>query len=117
MDTIEDEKRFSPEVEAKLDKVELNMTEKIPCFFEEMYVDMEVELDDGSVVSTRCDGPRGKWCKPPISIDEHLVKVRDCLSTRLSERDQERVIELGSNFEALSSDEIGEVMNIVRCAA
>jgi len=117
MDTFEDEKRFSPEVEAMLDKVELDMTHDIPGFFEEMYVEMEVELDDGSVVKTTCDGPRGKWGKPPISIDEHLVKVRDCLSTRLNESDRERLIELGSNFEALSSDDIAEVMNIVRCAA
>ncbi len=117
MESFEDGKRFSPAVESLLDKIDLDMRDDIPGFFEEMYVEMEVELDDGSVVGTRCDGPRGKWGTPPITIEEHLVKVRDCLSTRLSERDRDRVIELGSNFEALSGGEIAEVMSIVRCAA
>ena len=117
MDSFEDEKRFSPDVEALLDKVELDMREDIPGRFEEMYVEMAVEMADGTIHKTRCDGPRGKWGTPPITVEEHLVKVRDCLSTRLSERDRERIIELASHFEALSAAEIAEVMGIVRCPA
>ncbi|MCG8544725.1 MAG: MmgE/PrpD family protein [Alphaproteobacteria bacterium] len=115
MDTFEDEKRFSPAVEAMLDKVELEMRDDIPGRFEELYVLLEVELDDGTVLKTRCDGPRGKWGTPPITVEEHLVKVRDCLSTRLSERDRERVIELGSHFDQLTASDIAEAMAIVRC--
>ncbi|MCG8543828.1 MAG: MmgE/PrpD family protein, partial [Alphaproteobacteria bacterium] len=115
MDTFEDEKRFSPEVEAMLDKVELEMRDDIPGRFEELYVLLEVELDDGTVLQTRCDGPRGKWGTPPITVEEHLVKVRDCLSTRLSERDRERLIDLGSHFDELTAADIAEVMAIVRC--
>jgi 2-methylcitrate dehydratase PrpD len=117
MDTFEDEKRFSPEVEAMLDKVEVDMRDDIPGRFEEMYVMMEVELDDGAVLKTRCDGPKGKWGTPPISVEEHLVKVRDCLDSRLSQRDRERLIELGGNLEALEPKEVSEVMGIVTCKA
>ena len=78
---------------------------------------MEVELDDGSTVKTRCDGPKGKWGTPPISVEEHLVKVRDCLDTRLTERDRERLIELAGSLEQLEARDINEVMKIVACGA
>ena len=45
---------------------------------------LRVELEGGRVLEIRCDGPRGKWGTPPISEAEHLVKVRDCLATRLA---------------------------------
>lgn len=115
MSTFEDEHRFSPAVEAMLDKVELTMVDDIPARFEELYVIMEVELDDGTKVSHRCNGPRGKWGTPPIPPEEHMVKVRDCLSTRLEERDRERLIELGGAFEQLAEKDLREVMKIVAC--
>jgi hypothetical protein len=91
------------------------MLDDIPGRFEECYVIMEVELDDGSTVKTRCNGPKGKWGTPPISVEEHLVKVRDCLDTRLKERDRERLIELAGNLEQLETKDIAEVMGIVAC--
>jgi aconitate decarboxylase len=117
MDTFEDEHRFSAPVEALLDKVTLNMRDDIPGRFEEMYVELEVDLENGETLKTRCNGPRGKWGTPPISVDEHLVKVRDCFDTRLSERDRERVIELGGNLDQLAAKDITEIMGIVACAA
>jgi hypothetical protein len=62
-----------------------------------------------------CNGPRGKWGTPPIPPEEHMVKVRDCLSTRLKERDRERLIELGNSFEQLAVKDLREVMKIVSC--
>lgn len=38
----------------------------------------------GRVIETRCNSPRGKFGMPPISEAEHLVKVLDCLATRLA---------------------------------
>jgi aconitate decarboxylase len=115
MNSFEDEHRFSPAVEALLDKVELTMDDSIPARFEELFVELEVDLDDGTTLKTRCDGPRGKWGTPPITVEEHLVKVRDCLSTRLSDRDSERLIELANGFEQLGAKDLREVMKIVSC--
>jgi aconitate decarboxylase len=115
MNSFEDEHRFSPAVEALLDKVELTMDDSIPARFEELFVELEVDLDDGTTLKTRCDGPRGKWGTPPITVEEHLVKVRDCLSTRLSDRDSERLIELANSFEQLGAKDLREVMKIVSC--
>ena len=48
-------------------------------------------------------------------MEEHLVKVRDCLSTRLTDRDAERLIELAGSFEQLAAKDLREVMKIVSC--
>lgn len=115
MTSFEDEKRFSPAVEALLDKIEVNPDASIPASFEKLHVVIEVELDDGTTLTERCNGPRGKWGTPPIPPEEHMVKVRDCLSTRLKERDQERLIELAGSFEQLGAKDLREVMKIVAC--
>lgn len=113
MATFEDERRFAPDMEAILDKVNLNMTADIPGKFQDMHVDLEVVMADGTRHETRCDGPRGSWNGEPVSLEEHLIKVRSCLDTRLGEADRERIVELGSHFEALSNKELREVMAIV----
>jgi aconitate decarboxylase len=115
MSSFEDEHRFSPAVEAMLDKVEVTPDESIPASFEKLHIVTEVTLDDGTTLTERCDGPRGKWGTSPIPPEEHMVKVRDCLSTRLKERDRERLIELGNSFEQLTNKDLREVMKIVSC--
>lgn len=115
MESFEDAHRFSPEIDGLLDKVELTADASIPARFEDLYVELEVDLDDGRTLRTRCDGPRGKWGTPPIPEEEHLVKVRDCLSTRLGERDRERLIELAGSFEQLDNRDLREIMKIVSC--
>ncbi|MCB1743276.1 MAG: MmgE/PrpD family protein [Gammaproteobacteria bacterium] len=115
MDSFEDEHRFSARMQAALDKVTVEMREDIPGNFEDMYVEMSVELDDGRTLHTRCDGPRGKWGTPPIPVEEHLTKVRDCLALKLGARDIDRVIELGLNLQSMSNAEVRELMGILAC--
>jgi hypothetical protein len=50
---------------------------------------------------------------PPISVEEHLVKVRECLDTRFNEC----LIELARSLEQLETKNIAEVMEIVACRA
>ena len=115
MDTFEDEHRFNPRIERALDKVTLRMDKDIPAIFEEMWVEVEVELDDGSVLTERCNGPKGKWGTPPIEPEAHLAKVRDCLDLKLSEPDRERLIELCLNLDQLTATNVREMMAIARC--
>ena len=110
MSTFEDERRFASDMEAILDKVNLTMTSEISGKFQETYVDLEVVMEDGTRHETRCNGPRGSWNGEPVSLEEHLIKVRSCLDARLNEADRERIVELGSNFEALSNGELREIM-------
>ena len=70
-----------PEIGELLGKVSVRMDPAIPARFDLMHVEARPSWPTASV-QTRCDGPRGMWGQPAISDDEHLVKVRDCLSPR-----------------------------------
>jgi hypothetical protein len=85
---------------------------EIPARFDRMQVEAEVELTDGRLVRTRCDGPRGMWGQPAISDEEHLVKVRDCLSKRLSPERMERCIALARSIDTLDAAGVSELMGI-----
>jgi aconitate decarboxylase len=89
------------------------MEPSIPARFETMHVLLTVELADGTLVETRCDGPRGMWGQPPIPDADHLVKVRDCLSIQLTPADVERCIELASSMERLAPPQVAELMSLV----
>ena len=82
-----------------------------------MHVLLRIELDGGRVLETRCDGPRGKWGTPPISEAEHLVKVRDCLATRLEPTAVESVIGLARQIDNLDAAGVRHLMRLVGCFA
>ena len=112
MSTFEDHRRFAPDMEATLKKVNLNMTDTIKGDFLATYVDLEVVMENGSRYQTRCDGPRGSWNGGSVSLEEHLIKVRSCLNTRLNEKDSERIIELANSFEGLHNKDLRELISI-----
>jgi len=112
IDTFEDERRFAPDMEAMLKKVTLTQDPDRPGRFEEEVVDLEVVLEDGTKIVTRCDGPKGSWHGEPLEPGAHEAKVRMCLDCRLNERDRERIIELGNNLEQLENKDLREVMAI-----
>src|SRR5262249_46574662 len=98
--TFTDERLAKPDMQALLGKIEVKLDPEIPGRFEEMYVLLRIELADGRLLETRCNGPRGKWGTPPVSEAEHLVKVRDCLATRTEAGKVERIIELARRIDA-----------------
>ena len=77
-----------------------------------MYVELAVELDSGRTLKTLCNGPRGKWGTPPIGDAEHLVKVRDCLATRLQPAAAESIIELAQNIDDLDDAGVRRLMQL-----
>jgi aconitate decarboxylase len=98
-----------------LGKFEVRLDPSIPGRFEDTHVLLRVELDGGRVLETRCDGPRGKWGTPPISEAEHLVKVRDCLATRLGPDAVEAVIGLARQIDTLDAAGIRQLMQLAGC--
>jgi len=70
-------------------------------------------MTDGRVLETRCDGPRGMWGQPPIDPASHLVKVRDCLATRLAPDVVEQCVAMASRIDELDAAEVGELMGLV----
>jgi aconitate decarboxylase len=103
------------EVQALLGKIAVTMTPDITTEYNAgRYVDLEIELADGTSVRERCERPRGSWGAEPISDAEHVVKVRDCLAGSLAPAAIEALIELGSRFETLDRNGVRTMLALAR---
>jgi 2-methylcitrate dehydratase PrpD len=112
--TFSDERRFRPDMVALLPKITLVQSAQIPGELERMWVEVSVALHDGQCLATRCDGPKGFWGLPPLSHEEHLVKIRDCLQTHLRTYETERCIQLIEKLECLGPGEVCELITLLR---
>ena len=90
----------------------MDLSPDIPARFDRMHVEASVTLADGQVLHTRCNGPRGVWGTPPISDDEHLVKVRDCLSRRLPDEKADALIALARQVETLDAAGVRRLLQL-----
>src|SRR5262249_45478581 len=113
--TFTDARLAQPDMQELLGKFEVSLDPAIPGRFEEMHVDLCVELDSGRMLKTRCNGPRGKWGTLPIGEAEHLLKVRDCLATRLPPAAAETIIELASKIDDLDDAGMRRLMQLAGC--
>src|SRR5271169_472838 len=113
--TFTDARLAKADMQELLGKFEAVLDPSIPGRFEEMHVLLRVELDGGRVLETRCNGPRGKWGTPPIGEAEHLVKVCDCLTTRL--KSAEAVIALARRIDDLDAASVRQLMQLAGCFA
>jgi len=103
------------EMQALLGKIAVTMTPDITTEYNAgRYVDLEIELTDGTRVRERCERPRGSWGAEPISDAEHVVKVRDCLAGSLAPAAIEALIELGSRFETLDRNGVRTMLALAR---
>jgi len=109
--TFTDEHLHAPAMRDLLGKVTLVMDREIPARFETMHVRLRVELMDGTVLDTRCDGPRGMWGRTPIDPADHMTKLRDCLATCLPDSVIDQVVDIGGRID--EQDDIGALMRLV----
>jgi len=112
IDTFSDQQVQDPIIQNLLAKVQVTMDPAIPARFEAMHVEAKVELSNGSVLTGRCERPRGAWGSVPISSDEHLRKVRDCLSRRLTGAMVDRCVALALKVDRLNGSEVTELLAI-----
>ena len=115
--TFTDARLARADMQELLGKFEAVLDPAIPGRFEDMHVLVRVELDGGRALETRCNGPRGKWGTPPIGEAEHLVKVRDCLATRLEPAAAEAVIALARRIDDLDAAGVRQLMQLAGCFA
>lgn len=115
VETFSNERRFRSDMEKMLSVITVNQTRDIPGEMEKMWVDVEVELAGGQRLTSRCQGPKGFWGFPPLTREEHLTKVRNCLRARLSLEKMERVILFTEALDELEGDGIRELMATVGC--
>ena len=113
IDTFTDEEVEKPDMLALLGKITMNMSPDIPARFDKMWLEARIEMNDGQILHTRCNGPRGIWGSPPISQEEHLAKVRDCLTRRMPAAKAEEVIALASRVETLDPAGVRDLLGLV----
>jgi aconitate decarboxylase len=111
LSTFTDERLNSPDMQSLLNKITVTMTSDITTEYNAgRYVDLEIELADGTIVRERCERPRGSWGAEPISDAEHIVKIRDCLAGSLAPRAVDECLELGSRFEQLDGNGVRRML-------
>jgi len=111
--TFSEESRSRPDMVALLPRITLVQSPTIPGEMEKMWVEIIVELTDGRRETARCHGPKGFWGLTPLTRDEHLTKVRDCLGMRLNKEDSERCIQLVDKLDSLGPDEVQMLIALV----
>jgi aconitate decarboxylase len=111
LSSFTDECLHRPGMQALLGKIAVTMTPDITSEYNAgRYVDLEVELADGTIIRERCERPRGSWGAEPISQAEHIVKVRDCLAGSLARLAIDECMELGSRFEQLDGNGVRRML-------
>lgn len=109
-----DERLRREDMQRLLPLVEFRQTPGASGYFEDMHVQVTIERRDGPTSTARCDAPKGYLKKgAPITIGEHLAKVRSCLRGVMSEPAAEELIGTVSRFEYLSSSDIDRMMKLV----
>jgi aconitate decarboxylase len=73
--SFEDTRRFRNDAIELLDRTVLVNDPAISGRFDQMHVEIEIKLDDGTIVRRRCDAPLGSWSRP-VSADRVMEKVR-----------------------------------------
>jgi aconitate decarboxylase len=113
--TFTDERLTRPDMQALLAKIAVTMTQAITTEYDAgRYVDLEIELVDGTILRERCERPRGSWGAQPISESEHFAKVRNCLEGSLAPSAIEEVIALGNDFEHLDAGAVRRFLALAR---
>ncbi len=111
LSSFTDERLHRSDMQALLRKIAVTMSPDITTEYNAgRYVDLEIELADGTVVRERCERPRGSWGAEPIAAGEHIVKIRDCLAGSLAPAAIEECLELGSRFEQLDGDGVRRML-------
>jgi aconitate decarboxylase len=111
LSSFTDEHLHRPDMQMLLGKIAVTMTPDITTEYNAgRYVDLEIELADGTIVHERCERPRGSWGAEPISEAEHVVKVRGCLAGSLAPSAIDECLELGSRFEQLDGNGVRRML-------
>jgi aconitate decarboxylase len=112
IDSFSDERCGRSDMQAMLSRATFIQSPAVPASLDRMWVEIRIGLDDRTVISSKCVRPRGAWGSP-ISRQEHLIKVRDCLGRALSDTDTETVISSLQEFERLTPWKVGALMQLL----
>jgi len=73
--SFEDARRFADDAVALLSRTDLINDPTISGRFDQMHVEIEILLDDGTTIRRRCDAPLGSWSRP-VPTERVMEKIR-----------------------------------------
>ncbi len=105
IDSFTDERRFAPDMEETLRKIRVEPNEP-----ESSPVKASAKLKDGRTVSDECQNFTGS-AGNPMSREQRMAKIWDCISRVLTQQDGERMLELVEHLEQVP--DISTLMDIL----
>jgi 2-methylcitrate dehydratase PrpD len=105
IETFADQKRFLPDMEETIRKIEV-----VPGGDNPTLVQTTALLTDGRTVSEECQAFRGSTTNP-MSRKERLSKFRECASRVLGSKDMERLVETLESLESLR--DVSDLMSVL----
>jgi aconitate decarboxylase len=83
--SFKDARRFSSDVDTMLNRFELIGDPTISGRFDQMYVEISLDLFDGGRIVHRCDAPLGSWSRP-VAPEMIREKARSLITDSANER-------------------------------
>lgn len=112
VDSFSDKRRFSDDVEKLLQRITIRPDPTRKGRFDEMKVDVEVELVDGQEFSGMCDGPPGIWGHP-AEFTRLENKSKDCLHRAFDEAHADEILAQTRQFVNFGADELLEFFGLL----
>ena len=108
-----DERLARPDVQTLLGKIETELSRDISSIYTAgRYLDLEIELENGEIISERCERPRGAWGSAKITNEEHLDKVRYCLATYMGPDAIESCIRLCGQIDSQDGQGVRKLLRL-----
>lgn len=112
IDSFSDARRFRPDMEELLSKIQLTQSQEIPLDFRKMYVSLSVETKDGTRHVAECRTPKGFW-GVSIRPEEHREKLRDCMSQLMTDAQIEECVGLTNQLEDLDAGGVKQLVKLM----
>ena len=110
--SFDDQRRFAPDMVELLKRIEVLPDAMREGRFDRMRVDIEVELEDGSICRGHCDGPPGIWGSPVDRV-AILGKAHDCLRQVWASRTVDVQLAMAENFSSLDHTNVLALLELL----
>lgn len=111
IDSFADERLLAADMQALLPRIRVIPNLSVPAHFENMKVEVAVQLQDGRSFRGICTAPRGYLTKGAKVTDEEVTaKAKDCLARLMSDSAAESVVANVLRLSTLSAAELQSVL-------
>lgn len=112
IDSFSDARRFRPDMDELLSKIQITQSKEIPLDFRKTYVSLSVETKDGARHVAECRTPKGFW-GVPIKPEEHMEKLRDCMSQMMTDAQIGECVRLTHELEDLDARGVKQLVGLM----